>query len=73
MNNTYCILGCDNRFKSKYKLREHIRSHTQEKVVACPTCGGLFSNRTKLFDHLKRQKETSCMYAVPSLFSSYLQ
>ncbi|XP_041358293.1 histone H4 transcription factor-like [Gigantopelta aegis] len=51
--------GCDSQFKNKYKLREHIRSHTQEKVVACPTCGGLFSNRTKLFDHLKRQKETS--------------
>ncbi|XP_046341940.2 histone H4 transcription factor-like [Haliotis rufescens] len=49
---------CDARFKSKHKLREHLRSHTQEKVVACPTCGGLFASRTKLFDHLTRQKET---------------
>ncbi|XP_046550772.1 histone H4 transcription factor-like [Haliotis rubra] len=49
---------CDTRFKSKHKLREHLRSHTQEKVVACPTCGGLFASRTKFFDHLTRQKET---------------
>lgn len=50
--------GCDAVSKSRYKLREHLRSHTQEKVIACPTCGGLFSNRTKFLDHLKRQEET---------------
>ncbi|XP_061172474.1 histone H4 transcription factor-like [Saccostrea echinata] len=50
--------GCDAVSKSKYKLREHLRSHTQEKIVACPICGGLFSSRTKFLDHLKRQEET---------------
>ncbi|XP_013378915.1 histone H4 transcription factor isoform X2 [Lingula anatina] len=49
--------GCGHSYKSKHKLKEHLRSHTQQKVVACPTCGGLFSNRTKFFDHVKRQSQ----------------
>lgn len=50
--------GCDVNVKSKHKLREHLRSHTQQKLVACPNCGGLFANRTKFFDHLERQTDT---------------
>ncbi|XP_043936799.1 histone H4 transcription factor [Protopterus annectens] len=46
---------CGNFFKGKFKLREHLRSHTQEKVVACPTCGGVFASNTKFFDHIRRQ------------------
>lgn len=34
-----------------------MRSHTQERLVACPTCGSMFSSNTKLFDHLHRQAE----------------
>lgn len=34
-----------------------MRTHTQEKLVACPTCGSMFSSNTKLFDHLHRQAE----------------
>ncbi|CAL8362634.1 unnamed protein product [Merluccius merluccius] len=49
--------GCDAFFKIKYRLREHLRSHTQEKMVACPTCGCMFSSNTKFFDHLHRQAE----------------
>lgn len=51
------IAGCDAFFKIKYRLREHMRSHTQERLVACPTCGSMFSSNTKLFDHLHRQAE----------------
>ncbi|XP_064611098.1 histone H4 transcription factor-like isoform X2 [Liolophura sinensis] len=47
--------GCDVTVKSKYKLREHLRSHTQEKMIACPVCGALFASRTKFLDHLRRQ------------------
>ncbi|XP_062596900.1 histone H4 transcription factor-like [Saccostrea cucullata] len=50
--------GCDAVSKSRYKLREHLRSHTQEKIIACTVCGGLFSPRTKFLDHMKRQEET---------------
>ncbi|XP_074890807.1 histone H4 transcription factor-like [Buteo buteo] len=46
---------CLGIFKGKHKLLDHLRTHTQEKVVACPTCGGMFSNNTKFFDHAKRQ------------------
>lgn len=47
--------GCNCTFKDRCKLREHLRSHTQEKVVACPTCGGMFANNTKFLDHIRRQ------------------
>ncbi|KAM9219905.1 histone H4 transcription factor isoform 3-T3 [Dugong dugon] len=46
---------CTCTFKDRCKLREHLRSHTQEKVVACPTCGGMFANNTKFLDHIRRQ------------------
>ncbi|KAG1679713.1 Histone H4 transcription factor [Nymphon striatum] len=48
--------GCnDRKFNEPEKLRNHLRSHSQEKLIACPTCGSLFTNRTKLYDHIKRQ------------------
>lgn len=47
--------GCDGHFQGRNKLRDHVRSHTQEKLVACPNCGALFANRTKFLDHIKRQ------------------
>ncbi|XP_078055112.1 histone H4 transcription factor isoform X3 [Mustelus asterias] len=50
-----CWKDCEATFKVKFKLREHLRSHTQEKVVACPTCGGMFASNTKFFDHIRRQ------------------
>lgn len=64
-----CVADCEATFKARFKLREHLRSHTQEKVVACPTCGGMFANNTKFFDHIRRQttiegereSETECV------------
>uniref|UniRef100_A0A8C7S946 Zgc:112083 n=1 Tax=Oncorhynchus mykiss TaxID=8022 RepID=A0A8C7S946_ONCMY len=41
----------------KYRLREHVRSHTQERLVACLTCGCMFSSNTKFLDHIQRQAE----------------
>lgn len=48
---------CEATTKGRPKLREHLRSHTQEKVVACPGCGGMYASNTKLFDHIIRQKD----------------
>ncbi|XP_023332121.1 histone H4 transcription factor [Eurytemora carolleeae] len=52
-----------NKIKEKIKnnqynksVKEHLRSHTQEKLAGCPTCGCVFANRVKLLDHLKRQQ-----------------
>lgn len=47
--------SCTGSFCNKFKLRDHLRSHTQEKSLACPTCGSLFASRTKLHDHCLRQ------------------
>lgn len=48
-----CTLGPD----SKSHIRDHLRSHTQEKVIACPNCGALFSHKNKFRDHLLRQMD----------------
>lgn len=46
---------CEATAKGRPKLKEHLRSHTQEKVTACPGCGGMYASNTKLFDHIIRQ------------------
>lgn len=40
---------------SQYKLSDHMRSHTKERVIACPTCGSMFATKTKFCDHRRRQ------------------
>ena len=47
--------GCSFSCNRLGNLSAHLRSHTQEKVVACPQCGLLFTARAKLRDHLVRQ------------------
>ncbi|XP_017755596.1 PREDICTED: histone H4 transcription factor-like [Eufriesea mexicana] len=47
--------GCGNLYPSLYKLRDHIRRHTKEKIVACPDCGATFASNTKFHVHCKRQ------------------
>ncbi|PNF26442.1 hypothetical protein B7P43_G16451 [Cryptotermes secundus] len=49
--------GCMSKstYQSVYKLADHIRIHTKEKLVGCPVCGGLFANRTKFSYHCKHQ------------------
>lgn len=45
-----CNVSCNG-----IKLVLHVRSHTKEKRVACPTCCATFVSNTKLGDHRKRQ------------------
>lgn len=47
--------GCSNLYPNLYKLRDHIRHHTKEKIVACPDCGATFASNTKFHIHCKRQ------------------
>jgi len=47
--------GCNGKYPSLYKLREHMRCHTKEKMVACPDCGATFASNTKFHTHCQRQ------------------
>ncbi|KAK8745517.1 hypothetical protein OTU49_000238 [Cherax quadricarinatus] len=47
--------GCKAGFRLKIRLRDHTRSHTQEKLIGCPNCGGIYASNTKFFDHCIRQ------------------
>lgn len=46
---------CTYKCNTQYKLSDHVKTHTKEKIVACPKCGNMFATKTKLSDHLKRQ------------------
>ena len=51
--------GCTKTDGSVSKLKEHLRSHSQERLIGCPQCGALFANRVKFLDHCKRQRVSS--------------
>ena len=52
-------IGCawidcaDNKLRFPSKLREHLRLHTGEKAVACPSCGNNFATRAKVSKHIQ--------------------
>lgn len=75
-------LGCTAIFGMPSKLREHLRSHSQEKMAACPTCGAMFANRSKLLDHVRRQGGASDLppcdtcgktFATPRLLRDHMR
>ncbi|XP_011154415.1 histone H4 transcription factor isoform X1 [Harpegnathos saltator] len=47
--------GCNGKYPNLYKLRDHMRCHTKEKIVACPDCGVMFASKTKFHIHCQRQ------------------
>jgi hypothetical protein len=53
---TFHVACCKSRsvYHSIYRLADHVRSHTQEKLVGCPTCGGFFANREKFSNYCAR-------------------
>ena len=47
---------CDYTTKAAVtKLSDHLRIHSQERRLACPVCGNMYSQSTRLEDHQKRQ------------------
>ena len=42
------------RKNNNSKLREHLRLHTGEKAVACPSCGNNFATRAKVRKHIQK-------------------
>ena len=56
--NSKCLWSeCEQKLADKNRLAEHIRYHSQEKLVACPTCGALFAVISKFIDHCSRSSE----------------
>jgi len=45
---------CTLQFTARYRLVDHLKSHTQEKLCACPNCGIMFGTYTKLKDHCRQ-------------------
>lgn len=52
-------MGCDKVYEKTGRLMEHIRSHTQERMMACPNCGATFTSYAKFYSHFNRQAEDS--------------
>ncbi|EDW81837.2 uncharacterized protein Dwil_GK25471 [Drosophila willistoni] len=50
---------CNKQLENKYRLIEHISTHSNKKQVACHHCGELFRTKTTLFDHLRRQPDNN--------------
>ncbi|CAK9302689.1 unnamed protein product [Gordionus sp. m RMFG-2023] len=46
---------CNLQYRYKTKIEEHMRTHTHEKTIACPTCGSLYANKNKFSEHIMRQ------------------
>lgn len=52
-------INCQKQFTKQYKMVEHLRTHTGERVVACANCGSTFNSYVKFYDHFKRQSVNS--------------
>lgn len=50
---------CKKVFPNKYRLTEHTRAHSNQKLLGCFKCGELFRTKTTLFDHCRRQESNN--------------
>lgn len=51
------FVDCTLKFIARYRLVDHLKSHTQEKSCACPNCGIMFATYTKLKDHCRQSNK----------------
>lgn len=57
LNNKLHFVDCTLKFIARYRLVDHLKSHTQEKLCACPNCGIMFATYTKLKDHCRQSNK----------------
>lgn len=50
-------VNCHQSLRSKSHLKEHMRAHTHQKFIACPTCGATFASSSKFIQHVLRQQQ----------------
>ena len=55
---------CNQKFAHKFNLRVHLRVHSLDKVCACPFCGAMFTNNTKLSDHVLRRQSSEFSFHI---------
>lgn len=46
---------CNVESSHRSHFKAHLRSHSKEKILSCPTCGSMFTDRYKYVDHIMRQ------------------
>lgn len=54
--------GCTFKCNTKTAMKIHLKKHTGQKSVACPTCGALFATNTKYMDHCIRKTPAKSKY-----------
>jgi len=74
---SYKVKDANKESMAKYKLRDHLKTHTKERTFACPKCGNLYVNKTKFIDHLNRQSDVKthtfqCTHCLKTFATSRL-
>jgi uncharacterized C2H2 Zn-finger protein len=65
LKDSKCLWGeCEQILSNKNRFAEHIRHHSQEKLIACPTCGALFATAQKFVDHCSRSSDLGSIYTI---------
>ncbi|XP_041661853.1 zinc finger protein 658B-like [Cheilinus undulatus] len=53
---SHSCFECGKTFKTKWRLKQHLRIHSGEKPFSCPECGKNFSQKGNLAPHMARHK-----------------
>lgn len=62
---------CERECYNTFALKRHIRTHTKMKMIGCPTCGHLYSNKTYFLEHSLRQVVKSRTYQCTHCLKFY--
>ena len=49
--------GCPYKTKDSNSLKKHVRTHTKEKMIACPYCGETYRENAKFDEHIYKASD----------------